>query len=368
MSLTTPVSVSVSSVSRQREPSPFGINIGEQIGAHLEQEGVKPALLPDQKREWSYSGKNLCSWSDKLFGGIQVEVVGFTAGTPIQKGSMSYMRVYPAVDGNPFPSWISLRFASQVWDSKLADVHVLEARNGVVTDVTSRGIPPLRVDIEWDRQGEPPVPHSRQKGKDNTDFVFFRSDGKFVQVQVSVVTRAGRIWVCMQDVYNGQVVRTTKPIARKLGVTHQEVGGFAAFIAPLFPENAFPGSDYLKTFSGMGPKVVDHAMRRETTTRLSDCALPKWAPQTDKVLSQQMRANGWRTAQVMFFNLVVGHGLAVCEDGQPCFVHFSRIIDEQGRQLASQGELPVLHPMKQVAIKYREEGGRRQATAIRILS
>lgn len=341
----------------------FGLNLGELLSEAYNEQNMPAPQPPVQKRVWSHSQSNgTISWKHWLFGEIDVEIVNMNVDDPRQKGSNSFVRVRP-LSKLPHPSWVTLRFKARVGKNQDAAVHLLDIRGADAIDVTDKAIAPLSVSIIWNEPevlGAPKIPHSRSKDKDNLDFVFVAANGQFVQIEVSLVTRAGRMWVCIQELYSGQVVRTTHAKARELELTNQHVGSHAALVAPLYPDNAFPGNDYLKSFTSVGTKVVEHAIARDAVVALSDCVVAKWKPEQSLVLPDKMRENGWQKATVAYFNLVVGSGNVLCEkDGQLCFVHFSRIIDETGRQVASKGDFPALLPMTEVAIKYREDKDRK---------
>lgn len=234
-----------------------------------------------------------------------------------------------------------------------------------MTDVQ---LPTFRINVDWNEGRGHNMPQTRAKFQDNFDLIWLQPDGTFVQLEISVSTRKGKFWLVVQEVYGGQVVRTTQAKVEKLGVQSVKANGHVAFVAPLFPQNAFPGSDYLKNFGTMGAaKVVQYALDHKASVALSECSVAKWEPSVT-VLPDAMKNNGWKTATVLWFNLVIGWGFALCEDGKPCFVHFSNILDETGRPVASKGEFPMLKPMTGVALKWSDgPDGKRKATAIRVL-
>ncbi|MDO8482407.1 MAG: hypothetical protein Q7S86_01150 [bacterium] len=324
---------------------------GEPIGTR--------ATLRAQNQEWAAAGQTV-EWNFPSFGNLKIEVQGFRLGT-VQKNHLS-MRV-PILLNNREPAVIPFLFTKTVVNG----VRLLHAQGGKVTDVTDGRVPTLRINVGWDDGKGYNIPSTRAKEQDNFDLVWLQPDGTFVQLEISVSTRKGKFWLAVQEVYGGQVVRTTQAKADRLGVQNVKLNGHVAFVAPLFPVNAYPGADYLRNFKNMGSKVVEYAINRGTSSTLSTCSVAKWEPPTT-VLPEAMKQNGWKTAAVLWFNLVIGWGFALCEDGKPCFVHFSNILDETGRPVASKGEFPMLKPMTGIALKWSDgPGDKRKAMAIRVL-
>ncbi|MDO8482439.1 MAG: hypothetical protein Q7S86_01310 [bacterium] len=325
---------------------------GEPIGTR--------ATLRAQNQEWMTAGETI-EWNFPSFGSLKIEVQGFRLGT-VQKNHLS-MRV-PILLNNREPAVIPFLFTKTVVDS----VRILHAQGNEVTDMTDVQLPTFRINVDWNEGRGHNMPQTRAKFQDNFDLIWLQPDGTFVQLEISVSTRKGKFWLVVQEVYGGQVVRTTQAKVEKLGVQSVKANGHVAFVAPLFPQNAFPGSDYLKNFGTMGAaKVVQYALDHKASVALSECSVAKWEPSVT-VLPDAMKNNGWKTATVLWFNLVIGWGFALCEDGKPCFVHFSNILDETGRPVASKGEFPMLKPMTGVALKWSDgPDGKRKATAIRVL-
>ena len=293
-----------------------------------------------RRRRWGVSEeKMVIDWSYDLFGNMRIDTRKFEIGHAVQEGPNTWA---PIILKNKVPTYIQLDFAHEVHD----DVCILHAQGGVVTDV-SYGIPPFMVNVEW-TDGKP---HTRQKDKDNFDLVFLKENGLFVQLQISIVTRNGRFWLCVQEIWGGAIVKDE-------GKT---------VVLPLNAENAYPGADYLGTFKNMGPKVIEFAETNCTLENVEAADVQKWDPAWNGPLSEQMKRNGWIRATPTFFNLAIGWGFVLCEDGKPCFIHFNNIVDENGCSIVSKGEFPVLQPMTCVALKYKESERGRQATAVRIL-
>jgi len=309
---------------------------------------------PEQTRVWSrgFEKKSLV-WTHGLFGALSIgsdKELGDVVGNGPNACSHLYLFSRPS----------SLRFEINV---RAEDgVRILHAKAGEVTDVTVDSVPEFEVPINWDHSAG--IPHTRVKDMDNLDVVFLAKGGEFVQLQVSLVTRKKRFWVCVQEIYSGQVVRTTLAKAQELDVTSHKVGAHAGLIVPLYAENAYPGADYLKSNPRMGPTVIERAIGWGAVVPMSECVVAEWKPEQFE-LPEAMAKVGYVKAVVTWFNLVIGYGFVTLESGQSVYVHFNDVVDEKGQRIAEEGECPMLQAMRGVAIKY-QSGPKPKATAIRI--
>jgi cold shock CspA family protein len=295
-----------------------------------------------RRRQWGFSKeKRVIDWSHPLFGTVRIDTRRFEIGEVEQIGPNTWA---PIILKHNEPATIQLDFAHEVHD----DVFVLRTQAGIVTDVTWGGIPSFEVTVEWisDR------PHTRQKEKDNFDLIFLKKDGFFVQLEISIVTRNGRFWLCVQEIFGG---------------TFAENGLSDIVALPLYAENNYPGVDYLKMCKEAAPELLEFVAQHCQMIDVIMVGVPAWEPKWAHPLSEPMKKNGWVRAVIKYFNVVIGYGFVLCEDGKTCFVHFSNIVDEFGRPIVSKGEFPLLSPMSGVAVKYKEENGGRKATAVRIV-
>ncbi|MES2203375.1 MAG: hypothetical protein V4474_03585, partial [Patescibacteria group bacterium] len=201
------------------------------------------------------------SWGRTDFGTLTIDMSQFDIGVESELGGYMWTQIKRA---RHTPNQMQLDFTTEL----PGGIVLLHAQGGNVTDVTGSAVPSLPVVINWSAGNSEDadfVPHTRKKDADNIDFVFMRrSDGKFIQVQVSIVTRRGLFYIAVQEIWAGQVVRTTMDNAKTLETTVHTVRGadgreYGAIVAPLFDDVAYPGADYLKTFKNMGPKVVEYA-------------------------------------------------------------------------------------------------------------
>jgi hypothetical protein len=296
------------------------------------------------RNQWGVSReKMVIDWKHPL-GTIRTDVRRFTIGGIIQKSPSTWA---PIILGQDKPDSIELDFAHEV----RGDVFVLCIReNAIIEDVTRGGIPSVEMPIEWDNG----IPHTPQKEKGHFDLILLKTDGTFIQIEPSVATRNGRFWVCKQAIFGGVFVKDA--------MGH-------IIVVPSNAENNYPGVDYLnsKMCRDAAPELLKFAAEHCKLADIHTVKVPRWEPNWSKPLSDQMKKNGWVRAAVLFFNVVNGWGIVLCEDGRSCFVHFKDIMDEYGKPIFSQGEFPILQPMSGVAIKYKEEGNKRKATAVRIV-
>lgn len=164
----------------------------------------------------------------------------------------------------------------------------------------------LTVPVEW-RDG---TPHTRTRGKDNVDVVLVEENGHLVNLQVGVVTRAGRFFLTCQEIWAGWFL---------------EDGSFV----PSAWEHNYPGSDYAGMWAGTTQTIQD--MVQELGLSLysrGEVQVPDWDP------TFPLNQGGWKSGVVLYFNAVTGTGLVHEEDGEDYFIHFSNILES--------GYLPVL--------------------------
>lgn len=164
----------------------------------------------------------------------------------------------------------------------------------------------LQVPVKWNNY----VPHTRQRGVDNVDIILMSAakDGHYVDVQVSLVTRANDFFVCAQEVWAGWTARTR--------------GGQIAFV-PSESRHNYPGSNYAEIWRGMAAELERIAREIGVTTRRSRVAgkAPEWAPRWANP------ETGWIHGVVVYFNAVTGTGIVMDPSGQLYFVHFGNILE-----------------------------------------
>ena len=185
----------------------------------------------------------------------------------------------------------------------------------------------LIVPVEWKDVGEGRMaPHTRQRGVDNVDVICRSEKGKFLDVQVALVTWRGRFYATAQQQYLGQVVRTTGP----------RPGTRALDIVALDPVNDFPGSmGFEGTWDRMGFLLkdmvgVDMPGQQRSRVETATWQEPKYKP----------GLGGWKSGVTLYYNLVTGSGRIMDATGNQYFVHAQAAVD------VPQGGLPVLEPGK----------------------
>jgi len=327
-------------------------DFGTPFAAILEDalEGKTPVASPKEKGTFKPRVENNCiNWSHELFGSL---VVDAGAGlTMYEYGATNSHAVMIGCGGKP-----SMKLTSEAFLRN--GVKLLHVKGQDVTDISDRRISDLTVKIE--RVGEKAI-HTRKKDEDNFDLIFLGGDGRFVQLQVSVTTRNGIFWVNVQELFAGQVVRTTRQKAKEFNILTHSVGGFEAFLAPLYARNAYPGADYMKTYGKIGPQLIDIAVSHRAIVPASESVIASWEPDWSFE-----PVKGYQKAVVNWFNAVTGYGVATLEDGQSCFMHFRAFFDEQGAPFMSRGRFPAPEPMSTLSLKCKFGEKGLQATAVRI--
>lgn len=182
----------------------------------------------------------------------------------------------------------------------------------------------LCVTVSWDQKTG--MPRTRQKGEDNVDLIVLDPDGRFVDIQVGLVTRRNRFFVTAQRVFEGWVTRT-----RPQGVPVHIV---EYTFTPGRPEHAYPGATYDGTWVKMAEAIAEIARHEGMSRQLSRTKPAKWATPVVPEIE-----GGWLRAECYFFNLITGTGVVhSLENDRKYFVHFSNIVGG--------GPHPVLEPMK----------------------
>lgn len=194
----------------------------------------------------------------------------------------------------------------------------------------------LTIPVRWNGQ----VPQTRFRGQDNVDVAFANPDGTFLAFQASLVTRWGRFFICLQQVYYGSVLRTASSDDYS--------------VQPLDSIHDYPGMDFQLSF----PKVFEAI--KVTARQIEDqpeAAVDRahWMPPTVKPIEGRQRG------VVKFFSAVTGTGFIQdldLPDGRSLFVHFS---DIRGGGRGSDA-FPILLPMEGVYFnRKQQEGGQVKA-------
>ena len=311
---------------------------------------VPPKPTP---RYQSRPGQSM-TWSATDYGTVVAEIQRHKIGPVTAKGINASAQIL--LDGKP--EWLTLQLMHKVPDG----VKVLFCQDGkILNDVTETDIPFFRLPVFW--RGN--VPHCGEAKKRDVSVILVAPDATLIQLEFAVTTRNNRFWLSVQELYAGQVARTTAAVADRRNVVTVDVEDHIALLAPLYPECNYPGADFLKT-GGMVHGVVAYAVKRGNSKPLSQCSLAKWET-IPTVLPAEMEKEGWVKATVLFFNFAWGMGFVRLADGTSVHVHFSKIVDQFGQPVIEKGEFPIIHPMTEVAIRYAQGPKGLSATAVREL-
>lgn len=326
------------------------------------EESVPRSTAPKTSPRWALQSKGVqnesysVTWSMPSFGSIAIESTKHSLGKIQESGINAWAPLCLKFQAKTLGFHIKHQLAP--------GIRLLYCQKGkILYDVTNTPVPLFEVGIEW--VGQTPKT-TTGTGNYDVSLVMIDGEGTFIQLEVGVTTRGGRFWLSFQEVYAGQIARTTKAKAETLSVETIAVGDVAGMAVPLYAENARPDekADFL-TSNGMVHGVIAYGIENGFSKTLSRCSIGKWEP-VPVELPPQMEKNGWVKATVLFFNLVWGQGFAILTDGTVCHLHRSKIQDEQGRSLESKGEFPQLNPMTEIFIRYpKGEKGGWSATAIR---
>ncbi len=311
--------------------------------------------------------KKQVTWKSQLFGELQVAVEeSYGLGNSQQVDRFTL--VAPIfLSGNPE----QFDFNLTILGGK--KVKVFTSQNSPVVERVSGDEIKVSFPVEWrDGHRGQKMPSTVQGFRD-IDVLFLDTDGNgdgrkgaFIQVEVSIATRNGQFWLCLQQVFAGQVVSTTEARAKEVELTAVRVGNHYGAAVPLFSENAYPGMNFFGPFGYLAQSFVMAAIECGAYVPNSRCVVAKWRPE-DREIPEALRASGWTRAWVSWFNPVVGFGFLFCEDGLSCLAHFKQIEDYAGRPVW-RGALvfPNVTPMRAVAVKYETQpDGKRKATAVR---
>jgi cold shock CspA family protein len=331
------------------------LNLEEAFEEAIQEAGTVAPTAPKPEPRWLSSKGPSMTWQAGNMGSVTVKIQGNSLGEVQEHGTNAWA---PIILDN-FAPCLTFEITSDL----ATGVRLLYCQTGkILKDATEQGAPRFMVPLVWE-QG---VPHTEKTASKDMSLVLVSPFATFIQLEVAVTTRNGYFWLSFQELCAGQIARTTKEKAACLEVTTMPVGDYAALVVPLYPENSYPGADFLKT-RDMVHSVVEYAVGLGISKPLSKCSMTKWEP-VERVLPEQMQRKGWKKATVLFFNFSWGQGFAICEDGTKCHLHFSKVIDENGRPLGSKREFPVLNPMTQIAIKLAADNDRGpDAAAIRVL-
>ncbi len=319
---------------------------------------------PTETSEWVGVESGL-KRSHPLFGSLQVEMPAAQLAVYGCRGTCGWAELQDVPD----TLWVTVTFKA----NPAPGVRVLYIKGRQLIDVTELPIPDLRVEVkivgDWRNRDTISV---HQKDEDDVNIVFLREDGMLIQFEPVLLARNKTFWLSVQELTCDQIVRTTRAKAMGLNLRTVNDGPFAALVVPLYPANAYPGADYMKTFP-MAEALVRYALDRKAVTPLGKHVVAKWDPpkvELPENLKKPKKGKAWQLAWPMFFNNSWngGSGYLMCDDGQSCFVYFQTILDKNGNAMSRADSFATLEPMQPVAVRYEQNDRGRKATAVRLLS
>jgi len=249
------------------------------------------------------------------------------------------------------------------------DVEVFIARGSSVYEYVTSKPTELVVKVEWEKgRGEDLFPKTRKTDKDNLDVILLRPDGSFTQMQAAVETRSKKFWLSLQEVYSGQIIRTTSQKAKEAGLSYKKLlYGKVATVVPNKSEHAGPHGNY---FSTMKPaqRFFEIAEKLGAYTQLHEVELVYWNPSFGE-LSKEQSEKGWESGSVSYFNYVTGFGHIVVmnQDGKPEFIffRFPSIREEGDVNPLGHGRFPRFAKEQPVRLKVRmNDKGNPEATIV----
>ncbi|MDD4989136.1 MAG: cold shock domain-containing protein [Candidatus Pacebacteria bacterium] len=320
--------------------------------ARIEDGATEEGTPPADVREWKVEDR-VAIWNHPEFGQFRFSAPAYGIEVSTAQGPNMWAEI--GIGRSEKPASVAIAMTATL----APDAKLLYCKAGNLTEIgIGAEIPKLDVPVQWKNVTPEPTeknptpqevfaPHTRVKDMDNADLVVLKPNGMFIQLQVSVITRAGMFYLGVQEVFAGQIVRTNASVVRKLELKKQTINGAqVALVVPLFAGNAYPRADYLSVFPNMGPKVIKFAVAQNACTRLSKCTVAEWAPVSAELPVDLPVSHGWYVGNVRYYNLVTGCGKLQRADGQEVFIHFSNI--------AGGGSFPSLEPMKAVVFQCRE--------------
>jgi hypothetical protein len=293
------------------------------------------------------------NWSHEI-GRVTLSIGQFKLGPAQTKRGYYYAQIFTR---DHEPNSIRIDFSTNLEEG----VVPVYSQDGNFVDCGTKPIPSLVVPVTWQKgKGVARVPHTRVKGKDNADLILALPGGQFINLQVSILTRGGVFYICIQELYAGQIVQVPDINDYALHYKTVEVAGRHYIVTPLWPEFAYPNSDYLRdVMPSMGPKFVQLAASAGGFITPDELETPAWDPPAYPTMK------GWPMgAVVLWFNAIVG-AKALCADGKVAYIPIGRIPGEGSVSAMKDGDFPILYPRQALVLRHSDEGAKgRIATEI----
>lgn len=215
--------------------------------------------------------------------------------------------------------------------------------NGRTEEITGTVI--TSVSVEWHKEfiNKQPimVPRTRNQQYDNKNIILLGTEGDFLHYQVGVVTREGKFFLTIQQIYEGVIAND----------------GSGTVVKPTQAIHAYPGCSFQNICKGMWPDDIMETLLRIAREKkvicrsAGDVSFSKWIPPRISVHEKE-----WKYGVVLFFNFVTGTGKIRGEDKQTYFVHF-RAIPGRGMR--------ILKPMSPILFQ-SEQSDELMEKAIRV--
>jgi len=189
----------------------------------------------------------------------------------------------------------------------------------------------LLVGVKWD--GDIPQTRDRESNTDCLDFFVMQPNGRFVDVEVGLVTRGGKFFISAQRVYEGQAVRT------------REAGKLVTQLLPGRAIHAYPDSNFQNVWTTLADTVLEKVTTMKASEQKSRAYVPRWNPPTLPQLN-----GDWMPGVVRYFNSMTGTGELEDGAGKRYFVHYRDILPYRDGQPLP--EVPLLTPMSVVQFRF----------------
>ncbi len=326
-----------------------------------------------KKGRWGTSSvPNMIEWEHPEIGAIQIELKPLRFGEHVyQDGPNTWRRIRM---GDHRPSSLTLEC---IYNPN-SDVEFLYGLGQQLFDIAKQMPKPFEVPITWtpgskpDDHETPSLPHDATE-----DFQIFginRTNGFLVHLDVSIVSRNGSFWVTVQEVLGARIVWHSSEIDLT-DYSSIEIGDRSYSLVPVYDENCYPGNDPVasieRSYKGRSRHLLRLAAGFNAAIPAEECDPGMWQPQWPAEVPDELKKKGYQSMIIQWFNLTIGWGWGVLENGRPVHVHFKQIQDENGNFVAQQGDFPVVQPGKPYYAKLlkkdpkQSDDGKEKSTAVR---
>ncbi len=169
----------------------------------------------------------------------------------------------------------------------------------------------LDVPVTWKDQ----IPHTRLEERDFMNVIMIDGTLRFVDVQISLLSRRGQFYIVAQRVFEGW--------------TRMAANGEIQFI-PGDPVFAYPGANYQAIYRGRSgilatmTRIVDEVLQKMGAGDLDEVTASTWKPQEVPELK------GWQTGHTLFFCPITNTGRILGADGVFYHIWGNNLVDVKG--------------------------------------